>query len=638
MTTINSLTSLTAKTGIGGLVSGMDIDELVQGLTAASRQKILKQQQTVQKLQWKQQAYRSVIKALSEFQSSYLDVLSPTNFHSASFFNTVKATSSSSAVSVITTPSATAGTITINSIRQLATSQKITGTQPASKALSGTLQSETPGTLTETGIANLASSLAGKSISLNLDGKVRVVTFDSEIFENIATEQPTATALENAFQAAVDKAFGVIDPQDRIINVSINEDQLSFAADGSRLTVRAVGDDEETLELLGLKNGQSNKINTGLALGDISFARELDDVETFKFSINSVEFEFDRSVSLTEIMRKINASDAGVTLSYSSITDSFTMVAKETGAGENIKIEQTQGNLMEALGLTAESGASVVYGQNALLTVNGKDIVRSTNEINIDGVTIQLHQTTEEDADPITITLENDATSLKEPIKKFVEDYNALMDLINGLVKEAVYGDYQPLSEEQKSEMTEKQIEQWEEKAKSGVLRGDRILIGIASKLQTAMMTVAESGGISLFQIGITSAGYQENGKLEAKEAKLEEALRTRGDEIRDLFATAETGLAHRVNSIIEGAIKRTGPDNERGTLIQVAGIENTVSDTRNSISQTIERTNRLIETLRRRLTDEETRLWRRFTAMETAIQQLNVQSMMLMQFSGNNY
>jgi flagellar hook-associated protein 2 len=638
MTTINSLTSLTAKTGIGGLVSGMDIDELVQGLTAASRQKILKQQQTVQKLQWKQQAYRSVIKALSEFQSSYLDVLSPTNFRSASFFNTVKATSSSSAVSVITTPSATAGTITINSIRQLATSQKITGTQPASKALSGTLQSETPGTLTETGIANLASSLAGKSISLNLDGKVRVVTFDSEIFENIATEQPTATALENAFQAAVDKAFGVIDPQDRIINVSINEDQLSFAADGSRLTVRAVGDDEETLELLGLKNGQSNKINTGLALGDISFARELDDVETFKFSINSVEFEFDRSVSLTEIMRKINASDAGVTLSYSSINDSFTMVAKETGAGENIKIEQTQGNLMEALGLTAESGASVVYGQNALLTVNGKDIVRSTNEINIDGVTIQLHQTTEEDADPITITLENDATSLKEPIKKFVEDYNALMDLINGLVKEAVYGDYQPLSEEQKSEMTEKQIEQWEEKAKSGVLRGDRILIGIASKLQTAMMTVAESGGISLFQIGITSAGYQENGKLEAKEAKLEEALRTRGDEIRDLFATAETGLAHRVNSIIEGAIKRTGPDNERGTLIQVAGIENTVSDTRNSISQTIERTNRLIETLRRRLTDEETRLWRRFTAMETAIQQLNVQSMMLMQFSGNNY
>ena len=60
-------------------------------------------------------------------------------------------------------------------------------------------------------------------------------------------------------------------------------------------------------------------------------------------------------------------------------------------------------------------------------------------------------------------------------------------------------------------------------------------MIGISSKLQTAMMTAAESGGISLFQIGITSSGYQENGKLKIDEAKLEEALRTRGDEIRDL-------------------------------------------------------------------------------------------------------
>ena len=372
---------------------------------------------------------------------------------SASFFNTVKATSSSAAVSVITTPSATAGTITINSIRPLATSQKITGTQPASKALSGTLQSETPGTLPESEIIHLADSLAGKSISLNLDGKVKVVTFDSEFFMNVI-ENPSAETLENAFQAAVDKAFGVIDPQDRIINVSINEDQLSFAADGSRLTVRAVGDDEKRWNCSG-SNGQSNKINTGLALGDISFARELDDVETFKFSINSVEFEFDDPFSYgnnEEDQRKRRRSDP---LLFTPLPIPLPWWPK-TGAGENIKIEQTQGNLMEALGLTAESGASVVYGQNALLTVNGKDIVRSTNEINIDGVTIQLHQTTEEDADPITITLENDATSLKEPIKKFVEDYNALMDLINGLVKEAVYGDYQPLSEEQKSEMTRK--------------------------------------------------------------------------------------------------------------------------------------------------------------------------------------
>lgn len=635
MASINSLSSLSAKTGIGGLVSGMNIDELVESLTIASRERILKQQQTVQKLQWKQTAYRSVIKALSEFQSSYLDLLSSTNFRSTSFFNTVKATSSSSAVSVTTTSLATEGTITIDAITQLATSQKITSTQSASKALSGTLASET-GTLTDLDIAHLLDSIAGKSISLNLDGKVKTLTFDSEFFDNVGTEL-SAEALENAFQKAVDKAFGVIDPQDRVIHVAVTGDHLSFTADGSQLTVKAVGGDEETLQALGLTNGQSNRISTRSSLGDVSFARELAEVDTFKFTINSVEFEFDKSETLESIIRKINSSNAGVTLSYSSISDTFTMVAKETGAGENIRIEETQGNLMEALGLTPDSGASVVYGKNALLTVNGKEIVRSSNDINIDGVNIQLHKTTEADADPITITLKNDSTALMEPIKKFVEDYNALVDLINGLTKEAVYSDYQPLSEEQKSEMTEKQIEQWEEKAKSGILRGDRILIGIASKLQTAMMGAAKSGGITLYEMGITSAGYQENGKLKIDENKLAEALRTRGNEIADLFTTAETGLAHRINDIIDSAIRKTGPEEQRGSLVKMAGIEATTSDMRNSITQTIERTNKLIDAMKKRLTDEETRLWRKFTAMETAIQRLNVQSLMLMQFSGNN-
>ncbi|MGI6728230.1 MAG: hypothetical protein ACOX4P_06755 [Anaerovoracaceae bacterium] len=50
MSTIDSLSSLSAKTGIGGLVSGMDIDELVKSLTATSRNKVTKQQQKVQKL------------------------------------------------------------------------------------------------------------------------------------------------------------------------------------------------------------------------------------------------------------------------------------------------------------------------------------------------------------------------------------------------------------------------------------------------------------------------------------------------------------------------------------------------------------------------------------------------------------
>ncbi|MDD4121419.1 MAG: flagellar cap protein FliD N-terminal domain-containing protein [Eubacteriales bacterium] len=126
MVSVNSSTSasttslLTAKTGIGGLVSGMDIDELVESLSSSSRQKILKQQQNVQKLEWKQTAYRSVTTALKEFQGKYLDVLSKTNFRSESFFNTLNAVSSSDKIKVDAASGASAGSITINSVTKLA--------------------------------------------------------------------------------------------------------------------------------------------------------------------------------------------------------------------------------------------------------------------------------------------------------------------------------------------------------------------------------------------------------------------------------------------------------------------------------------------------------------------------------------
>jgi len=103
-TSVNSSTStmstLAAKTGMAGLVSGLDTDSLVESLTSSSRAKITKQQQSLQLLEWKQSSYRGVSKVLKEFQSKYLDVLSAKNFRSAAMFNSVSATASSTKVSV----------------------------------------------------------------------------------------------------------------------------------------------------------------------------------------------------------------------------------------------------------------------------------------------------------------------------------------------------------------------------------------------------------------------------------------------------------------------------------------------------------------------------------------------------------
>jgi flagellar hook-associated protein 2 len=142
--------------------------------------------------------------------------------------------------------------------------------------------------------------------------------------------------------------------------------------------------------------------------------------------------------------------------------------------------------------------------------------------------------------------------------------------------------------------------------------------------------------GTSLYSMGISSAGYTENGKLEIDETKLKEALQTKSSDIRALFTSAD-GIGNALNEVITKATKTSGVKGSRGTLVEVAGVDSTMSDTENSIYEQIKRINKNVSTLQSRLTREETRLWNKFTAMETALQRLNSQSSILSQFSSNS-
>ena len=627
MSSVTSSTTslLSAKTGMGGLVSGMDIDELVSSLTATSREKILKQEQNIQKFQWKQESYRTISSALKEFQTKYFDLLSKTNLRSPAFFKTVASTATSDSVSVSASASATAGTMVINSITQLATSQKVTTKNPASQNLVGTAAL--------TSVSDLRTNLEGKSILMNLDGQARTITLDTAFFDGLGGAATTGDFV-SALQQKIDSAFGVSGDADRVIQVGLSGDKLSFTAAGSTLTLNGVGSDTTALDALGFTNGQSNKLRLSAALKDLSLAAPLElDSGTHQFKINGVEFSFSKDETLSAVINRINASDVGVTLSYSSITDKFTMTAKATGSGDRIVVSETNGNFLSALGLTGDNSLNTP-GTNAILNINGQEVIRTSNSINIDGIDLTLNKTTADGAPPITVNTVSDTSQLMEPVKKFVEDYNTLIESLNKAVKETVYRDFPPLSDQQKEDMSEEQIKKWEEKARSGMLRGDSLVRGLASKLQESMAAIAVNG-VSLSTFGITSAGYNENGKLKLDEDKLQKALTANPQGFQDLF-TAEKGLSNTLNGFINEAIKTNGPKGSRGYLTEMAGVSSTTSDTENSLADKIKASNEMIRKLQDRLEKEETRLWSRFTAMEKAIQQLNNQSSYISQFSGN--
>jgi len=633
-TSVNSSTSaassLSAKTGMAGLVSGLDTDSLVESLTSSSRSKIAKKQQSVQKLEWKQSAYRNVSKALKEFQSKYLDVLSKTNFKSESLYNTVKASTASTKISVTATSAAASGNIEISNVTQLATSQTITGVSGASKALTGNGASTDLSGL----IADITAN-GSKSFLMKLDGKVRTITLDSTFASDAGA---TGANIETALQKRVDAAFGEKSAGVPVVDVSWDGSKLGFSSSGAQLTVNTLNADN-SLTKLGFTDGQTDRLNTSKTLAELPLLKGTNPVDgEYKFSINGKDFAFKTTDSLSNVISKVNASDAGVTMSYSNITDKFKLTAKESGAGNNIVVSDTAGTLMNAFGLagTEDVDMDTVAGKNAILEVNGQSIVRTSNSIEVNGVTIELLETTATN-EILKISMSEDTTSLKDNIKSFVEDYNNMISMMNGLIKEDADSNYPPLTDAQKEEMTEKEITAWETKAKVGLLQGDNVLKGITSKMQSMMYGSAVSGGITLFNMGISSAGYTENGKLKIDEDKLDAALKTKSTEIKELFTTETTGLANQLNSAIDAAVKTSGVKGSRGSLIELAGYESTLSNTENSITETITKTNKNITSLKTALKKQETYYWNKFSALETALQQLNTQSSMISSFGSSS-
>lgn len=615
--------SLLAKTGIGGLVSGMDTDELVYNLTSSTRTKIAKQGQAKQTLEWKQAAYQSVTTAAKDFQSKYFDVLSDTYLGSSKFFNNVTATSSSTAVTATASSAASTGTMTINSIKQLATKESIKSGAAVSSALTGSYSTD---------YATLASTLSGSSIGLTLDGTLRSITFDSD-FVSAVTADPTASGFAGAFQSLVDTAFGATGADDRVISVSAASGSISLAAAGSRLTVSSIDDTNTTaLTALGFTSGQSNVLSTSTALSGLSLTKALSTTDdTYKFTINKVDFEFASTASVSDVISKINASDAGVTLSYSAITDKFTMSSDTEGAGQNIVMSESQGNLLSAFGLT--DSAVTTAGKNAILTVDGTQINRSSNNVTIDGVTLKLTATADTAS---TITLTTDPSSLADTMKSFVTDYNSMITLVNSLVDEEKDADYDPLTDEQKKDMTDDQIAEWNKKAEVGILQGDSTLRTMASKISSLLYTKVSDNGATLYDMGITSAGYNEKGKLTVDTDKLKAALTSSIGNISELF-TADNGISKSFDTLIDSYAKTSGTQGTRGILVELAGVADTTSASQNSIYDQLQKISDTTDDLNDKLSNEEDKYWKKFTAMETALSNLNSQSSMITSFSSGS-
>lgn len=388
------------------------------------------------------------------------------------------------------------------------------------------------------------------------------------------------------------------------------------------------------------------------------------------------------NIKLTDVTKLINSAKVkdengnyvslGIKASYDAGIDRFFL--QTTGTGKDAKIEITADDVgayfINALKLTdgerGKNGSSIIgeefFGKDAEISFNGADnIYSSTNRIIINGITMDLVGTGE-----FTINVATDVDLVYEKIEQFVNEYNELVEKTNKLLGEKVYRDYKPLTSEQKKAMDKEDIELWEEKAKSGLLRSDD-LVG-RTMLNVRRSLYEKSAGIEgafklITQIGISTEEYARGnagGKLVIDEQRLKEAISKDPEGVMELLFkesnpdNVETidgkevkqigGIVTRIydNLIVgmEEIIKKSGTGDSADLYRNVKS--NILLDfvteygSISLLDKDVLQYSRRIDDLNDMLFRKENNYYAKFAAMERAISRMNQQSMWLMQqFSG---
>jgi flagellar hook-associated protein 2 len=338
----------------------------------------------------------------------------------------------------------------------------------------------------------------------------------------------------------------------------------------------------------------------------------------------------------------------GLQATYDSSLQKFILKTKESGLSTNITITDTTGGFFKTtLGFGStlnDSGqnASLIYTDNQTNTT----VSSPSNNVSIMGVNYTLKNISSIDSStgkpiPSTITVTRNLDTEVKNIEDFINKYNDMLDKLNKALDEPVYRDYQPLTDDQRSAMTDTQIEKWEEKAKSGLFHNDSILRGLVNKMRNHITAIVPTNSKynSLASIGIESKSWDDKGKLYVDETKLRAALQDDPDAVKNLFTQNPNNATSNQKGVIQ-QLYTDFTDTNTGAvklLTDKAGKTGNSMYDQSVVGKLLSNLNTQIYEEQQRLNDKENQYYKQFTAMETAMSQYNSQSAWLgQQFATN--
>ena len=504
----------------------------------------------------------------------------------------------------------------------------------------------------------LLGYLKGKSISVSYGGQTKNIELigDKEAITSFET-------FKDSLQNKLNKAFGSE-------NVTVGKDSngsLTFTAKDNKQTLQISADSKELQNALGITSTQSNKISTGSSLWEnrvkLGLVKEDTKYNTEEelnnakkelnnalenFIVNGTKIEgITADTTVSELLTAINNNkDAGVTAIYLDSANKFVLSSNEKGEGRKITLGADPKDTTDAANLIFGGVSTDGTDGEMSILYNGVQttITSSSNTFSIDGLDIRATNTfntgsaTAEGG--VSFTASADTEKVTETVKKFIEAYNAMIDEVRTQATTRPDSNYKPLTEDQKNEMNENSIKNWENKAKEGILYNSSALKDLDNATQGIFSSMMMNGVSydDLEKIGISfSDDYTAGGKIVFDEEKFKTAMDSDPEKVSDLF-TGTHGIVNTIDSTLSTYATRYASrnGNSYGVLIEEAGSEKlSLTLTNNSIYKELKDMQETITNLQSQLSTEQDRYISQFTQMERLINQMNSQSSYLSQLGG---
>lgn len=671
---------------VTGMMSGLDTESIIQELVAVKQVKVdtLKKEQT--KLEWKQDAWKELNNKIKKLYSGTLSGLR----YQSSYMKKATKTSNDNLVSVIAKDSAMDSVQSLE-IKKLAKAGYLTGAEitdkDGKKVTSGSKLVEKLGieagskfeitsggktveiTVDEnTTINSLVSKLQSVGVKANFDAtnqrlfigasgtgeekdftitasndsgtkaldKLGILVYDKDVkaayqkyadlandpdAKQSAIDAKTAELLKSyiAERKSLESAVESLNKKQEELVKAYNEEYGSDDFDITDETARAARQSELKTKIEGLedklKDENLSEEDKATLTADLNKAKgELSYLEGYDTNLESID---EKNTRITVLNTDYINADG---------TAGAKIVAEATADIEG-KITKAQDVLANYDDLTG-SKAFKVDGEDAEITLNGAPFKSSSNTFDINGLTITCKGETAV-GEKITLTTENDVSGIYDMVKNFIKEYSSLINEMDKLYNAESSKGYDPLTDEEKDSMSEKEVEKWEEKIKDSLLRRDSTLNSVSSAMKEIMAGGYTVNGKTMYlsDFGIETLGYfnaadNEKNAYHINGDEDEDTLKTKDNTLKEMITKDPNTVVDFFTQLSKTLYAKMDDLMARSDYSSM----NTVYDDK-KMKEEYDSYATKIKEAEAKLTDYEDKWYKKFSAMETALAKMQSNS-----------